>query len=84
MHFYFFYVSKSLHLCMGVSKHESILRIDTRGYAGYFFNGRQFVSFDGDKSDRHPKFEDFVADWLKEQSNPGGNVSRRIMALRKC
>ncbi len=31
---------------------------------GYFFNGRQFVSFEGDKSDHHPLLDSIVDAWL--------------------
>ena len=31
---------------------------------GYFFNGRQYVCFDGDKSEWHPLIDELVEAWL--------------------
>ena len=36
--------------------------------SGFFFNGRQFISFDGDRSDHHPQFEEFVEAWLAAEN----------------
>jgi hypothetical protein len=35
---------------------------------GYFFNGRQYVCFDGDKSEWHPLLDDFVEDWVASEN----------------
>ena len=37
---------------------------------GYFHNGRQYVCFDGEKTDHHPLLEEFAASWL-EVANAG-------------
>ncbi|KAJ8317612.1 hypothetical protein KUTeg_005516 [Tegillarca granosa] len=36
--------------------------------AGWFYNGTQFVSFDGEKQDLHPCLEDFIVNHIKEKN----------------
>ena len=35
---------------------------------GVFYNGRQYVSMDGERSAWHPNMDDFIAQWLDEQN----------------
>ena len=37
-------------------------------YLGFFYNGRHFISFDGEKTTLHPNIEVYIASYLTEKN----------------